>query len=350
MKILRKNINLIGLFILVVFSFSIVFLPSISFSFETNILPIQKGMCYAAWHKTGFSSYYSDESLKKMGEVGIEYVSITPTHYQESFDSTEIKRTEQTPSISSLVHVIKKSHELGLKVMLKPHIDLIDKYDGTYWRADIGFNNEQDWQKWFAEYNKIMKCYASMCEKYNVEIFCIGTELAFAAQKTSEWRGIIRSIRKIYSGKLVYAANWDNFKNIEFWNDLDYIGINAFFPLSQKKDPSLQDLKNGWDKWKQEIGTWQSKIKKPVLFTEIGYPSVWHAPNSPWQIPQSGNCDLIIQAKCYIAFFETVWKEPWLAGVYWWKWDTNVYAGGKNNRNFTPQNKPAQRIIATHYK
>ncbi|MFH1797748.1 MAG: hypothetical protein ABH844_00145 [Candidatus Omnitrophota bacterium] len=350
MKLLRKNSNLIIFFVLAVFFSSIISCPSISLSSEIDFLPMQKGMCYVTWDKNKFSSYYSDESLEKLVSMGVEYVSITPTHYQESFASTDIKSTDQTTSISSLIHAIKKSHALGLKVMIKPHIDLIDKYDGTYWRADIGFSNEKDWQKWFTGYKKLMNSYASICEKHNVELFCVGTELAFAAQKTSEWRIIISSIRGIYSGRLVYAANWDNFKNIGFWDDLDYIGINAFFPLSQKTNPSLEDLKNGWNKWKQDLQLWQGNLKKPIIFTEIGYPSIWHAPNSPWQNPGSGNCDLIIQAKCYKAFFETIWTEPWLAGVYWWKWDTNIHAGGKNNRNFTPQNKPAQEIIEAHYK
>jgi hypothetical protein len=45
-----------------------------------------------------------------------------------------------------------------------------------------------------------------------------------------------------------------------------------------------------------------------------------------------------------------VWNSPWLAGVYWWKWDTNTKAGGVQNRQFTPQNKPAERILEANYK
>jgi hypothetical protein len=39
-------------------------------------------------------------------------------------------------------------------------------------------------------------------------------------------------IRKIYTGKLTYAANWDDFDKVPFWKELDYIGIDAYFPLS----------------------------------------------------------------------------------------------------------------------
>ncbi|MBU1084599.1 MAG: glycoside hydrolase [Candidatus Omnitrophota bacterium] len=317
---------------------------------ELSLLPPQKGMCYVTWDKDQFASKYSDESLAKLASMGVEYVSVCITHYQEKYDSTKIIETERTPSKKSIKHVIGKSHELGMNIMMKPHIDLIDKGDGTYWRADIGSATEKGWTKWFEEYRKFILAYAVMAEKMDVEVFCVGTELSFASQRTDEWKSIISEIRKVYSGKLVYAANWDNFKNIDFWQDLDYVGIDAYFPLTYSTNPSLEDLKNGWRKWKNEIGAWRSAVDKPVLFTEIGYACTPEAPYSPWKVASSGNADTNIQALCYKAFFEVIWNEPWFAGVYWWKWDTNVRSGGRYNRQFTPQNKPAQKIIEAHYK
>ena len=280
----------------------------------------------------------------------MEYLSICVTRYQEKYDSTKIWSTDKTPSDRSLGHAIKMAQKLGLKVMLKPHLDLIDKFDGTYWRADIGFSKEKDWEKWFKEYEKFIIHYARIAKKLKVEILCVGTELAFTTQRVDQWREIISEVRKVYPGKIVYAANWDNFKNIEFWDDLDYIGIDAYFPLTYSPSPSMDELRKGWEKWKYEIESWQGRMNRPVIFTEIGYASTAHAPYSPWKGGSGGNADPDIQAKCYAAFFETIWNEPWMAGVYWWKWDTNVRAGGKYNRQFTPQNKPAQEIIEANYK
>ncbi|MFH1878418.1 MAG: hypothetical protein ABH883_06400, partial [Candidatus Omnitrophota bacterium] len=301
------------------------------------------------WDKECFSSKYSDESIEKLAAIGVQYVSICVTHYQEKYDSTEIISTDMTPSKKSLGHVIKQAHRSGLKVMLKPHIDLIDKYDGTYWRADIGFSIEEDWEKWFMSYEKMIVGYAKLAEKMKIALLCIGTELSFTTQKDDKWRHIISEVRKVYSGKIVYAANWDNFRNIKFWDELDYIGIDAYFPLTYETSPGVEDLKKGWQKWIDEINVLHGEIKKPVLFTEIGYPSAQHAPYTPWKNGECGNADPHIQAKCYKAFFETIWRQSWFAGVYWWKWDTNTRAGGRHNRQFTPQNKPAQRIIERHY-
>lgn len=352
MKIHNKLIRTKIIVLCVTTAFTLSFLMDTAYPFYSalNLLPIQKGMSYATWDKDQFASHYSDESLKKLTSLGVEFISICPTHYQNEYNSPEIKQTERTPTKKSLIHVITEAHTLGLKIMFKPHIDLIDKFDGTYWRADIGFISEEDWRDWFSSYKKMILEYAQLSESMNVEIFCIGTELSFAATKDSYWKDIIFEVRKIYSGKLVYAANWDNYKSINFWDKLDYIGIDAYFPLTYKTTPSVEDLKEGWMKWSEEIKAWHTVINKPILFTEIGYPCTSHAASSPWQNPTSGNADPEIQANCYKAFFETVWRETWLAGVYWWKWDTNTRAGGQNNRQFTPQNKLAQNVIQENYK
>jgi len=309
----------------------------------------QKGMCFATWEKERYASPYSDQALENLKDLGVEYIQIPVTLYQERYNSTKIKASERTPSDKSIKHAIKTAHKLGLKVMLKPHIDLISKEDGTYWRADIGFNSDEDWGKWFKEYGRVIDRYARIARDCDVEIFCVGTELSFTTQKQDYWREIISSARKIYPGKLTYAANWDNYKHIEFWQDLDFIGIDAYFPLTYKINPTVEEIKKGWERWKTEIESWQSGINKPIVFTEIGYSSSFHAPREPWKNGE-GDADVGLQARCYAAFFETVWGCEWLAGVYWWQWSPSIYGGGENNRQFTPMNKPAAKILEENYK
>ena len=231
--------------LLLFFFLSMTIVPAEKAHSQAGLMLPQRGMCYATWEKDRFATKYSDGSLRKLVSLGVEYLSISVTRYQEQYNSTEIKITDQTSSDKSIKHVIREAHKLGLKVMLKPHIDLIDKKDGTYWRADIGFSKEADWQKWFSEYEKFILHYAEIAEKFDVEIFCVGTELSFTSQKETEWRNVISKTKNVFSGALVYAANWDNFKNIKFWDDLDYVGIDAYFPLSNQASPTVEDLKDG---------------------------------------------------------------------------------------------------------
>lgn len=310
---------------------------------------MQRGMCYATWDKSSYLSTSSDKSLESMRSSGIASVAIVTTWYQEAFDSVHIMPTDKTPSDRSLRHAIEKAHKLGMSVMLKPHVDLLNQSD-SHWRADIGFQSEDQWEKWFKNYTNFLSHYAKLAEKEGVEFFCIGTELSFAVTKTNYWREkIIPEIRKVFSGQITYAANWDDYRDVGFWDLLDYAGIDAYFPLSYKKNPTYRDIREGWKKWLHEIEAWQASVNRPVVFTECGYSSADIAASNPWETAMSGEPNLRIQRNCYRAVFETFWNKKWFWGVYWWNWNTSPNSGGPNNRRFTPQNKPALREVSMRY-
>ena len=58
-----------------------------------------------------------------------------------------------------------------------------------------------------------------------------------------------------------------------FWEKLDFVGIDAYFPLTEKNDPTTEELIAGWQRHAEEIEQWlkQKQLDKPVVFTEIGY-------------------------------------------------------------------------------
>ncbi|MBF0494370.1 MAG: hypothetical protein HQL28_04490 [Candidatus Omnitrophica bacterium] len=310
----------------------------------------QKGICYATWEKNKFATPYSDQALEMLKKMGVEYVQINVTQYVENYNSTKISPTECTATDASVKHAIQTAHTLGLKVMLKPHIDIINNDGGNYSRGDIGCASDAEWDKWFKEYNRFITHYAGIAETNKVEVFCVGTELTYAGQQTEKWLDLILSVKDTYKGKLIYAANWDDYKTVKFWEQLDYMGIDAYFPLTTKKNPAIADIKKGWDKWISEIEEWLPRINRPVVFTEIGYPSTPNANYEPWKCANAGNAAPEIQTKCYIAFFEKVWRCKWLGGVYWWKFNPTIYGGGENNRDYTPLNKPASVIMSEYYR
>ncbi len=309
----------------------------------------QKGMCYATWSENGYASKRSDESLASMSSVGVNCVAIVVTWYQDDIDSTTIKEVEnRTPSDQSVIHAIRTAHDNGIAVMLKPHIDLI-KDEGNC-RADIGFSDDSDWARWFDSYKKFITRYARMAAEEGVEFFCVGTELSYAATRVDEWSNdIIPAVRKIYQGKITYAANWDNYKNIGFWGLLDFAGIDAYFPLTDKDTPQLCDLKDSWNRWVAEMEEWQKTMNKPVVFTECGYCSADTAAKRPWEEVFTDNPNLQLQADCYRALLETFCGKSWFAGLYWWSWNTYAGSGGPNHSRFTPQNKPALVAVKDWY-
>ena len=309
----------------------------------------QKGMSYVTWSDNGFASPASDLSIKSMADIGVKCIAIVPTWYQEKYNSTSIERNERTPSDQSLRHAIRKAHEEDMFVMLKPHIDLISDEGNS--RSDIGFASDEKWNEWFDNYTKFIVHYAKIAQASDVEFLCIGTELSFAATRTSAWRDkVIPEVRKVYKGYIIYAANWDEYANVEFWDALDYAGIDAYFPLADKGTPNYEELREGWRKWVKGIEEWALKVKKPVLFTECGYASVNTAAVKPWEENRSSQPNPKLQADCYKALMEELWNKEWFFGLYWWNWNTYAGSGGINNKSFTPQNKPAAECIKEWYK
>lgn len=310
----------------------------------------QKGICYVAWTENGYNNPNSVKAMEQLASLGVEWVSLITTWYQDKYNSTKIySLKDKTPSDESLIFAIRKLHELKFKVMLKPHLDLLEGQGK--WRGEIEPDNPADWQTWFKNYADFILYYAGIAAKENVELLCIGTELTQSTLKQPElWRDLIKKIKEVYKGQLTYAANWDKeFSQISFWDALDYAGLDPYFPLVCTINPKTEELKNVWPDWVKDIEAWQKKIDKPVIFTELGYKSTKDATDEPWQHVAVGELDLELQANCYKALLETFWDKPWFYGVYWWYWGTNPRMGGELNRGFTPQNKPAQEVIKEWY-
>jgi hypothetical protein len=273
------------------------------------------------------------------------------TWYQEKAYTTKIFSTDKTPSDESLTHAIGQIHALGKKVMLKPHLDLIGTEGGS-WRGEISCPTDMEWEEWFNNYANFILHYAKLAEENKVELYCIGTELScVATTKERMWREkIIKPVRRIYKGPLTYAANWnDEYQRVKFWDALDYVGIDAYFPLSDKEWPNLDEIKAGWDKWVKDIEEFQKRVAKPVIFPEVGYCSAGGTAKTPWEEITSGRANLELQRDCYEALFQVFWEKPWFYGVYWWKWGTDVRFGGPSNKGYSPQNKPALNTIKKWY-
>jgi hypothetical protein len=244
-----------------------------------------------------------------------------------------------------IIASIRKSHEYKMKVMLKPHLWV----NHNFYTGDLDFSTEKEWEQWEADYEKYILDFAKLAEEEKIELFCFGTELENPIAKRPEyWMQLIQKIKKIYSGKLTYAANWDDFEKIPFWNELDYIGIDAYFPLSTQETPSITILNESWKKHILKMETLQKKFNKKILFTEFGYRNSNHAAEAPWTETKN-EINNRAQDNGYEALFQTFSKQKWYAGGFAWKWYADDYYK-KNNVDYTPQEKPALETLKKWYK
>ena len=308
----------------------------------------QQGVCWV-----GGREVVTEKEIANLIKCNITWISQTPFAFQRdanasnlhtNFSSDRVWWGESDAGISITTQLAKNA---GIKTLLKPHI-----WVGKSWPGEIAMKSDTAWQHWFRLYEKFIIHYAELAEKNKIEILCVGTEL-HKTLREKEWRSIITNVRKVYKGKLTYAANFNQeYQDVKFWDALDYIGIQAYFSLAKDQNHSLQDLKNGWKDHLQSIEQIQKKFNKPVLFTEIGYRSDVKAAIEPWAWPTESN-DVKVsnatQADCYRAFFQSVWNKSWMEGAYFWKW----YPHGSNRNidlDFTPQGKPAEKVMTENFK
>ena len=306
-----------------------------------------RGMAVFGWSEN------NTEAINALIRANIEWVAVTPFMHQKN-EKTKLVSTPGNSERSSrranrIIKSIQDLHEKGIRVQLKPHLWMNDG-----WRSNITLDNTEEWNAWFESYRTHLLRYAKIAEDTDTELLCIGTELATSIKtQPAKWEQLIEEIRQIYKGELTYAANWhDEYEHISFWDQLDYIGIQAYFPLTKKKSPELETIKKGWDKHLTALEKVHKKYDKPILFTEVGYRSDIDATIKPWEW-SSFLADIThkksdrTQQLAYEALFQETWDRSWFAGLYIWQWDNRTTEeSAKTNLDFSPRFKPAENVMA----
>ncbi len=288
-----------------------------------------------------------------MVRIHANYAAIMPFGFIQDLEHPEIffnsERQWFGETLAGAKQYIESIREHDIKIMLKPQLWV---WHGAY-TGFIEMQNETDWKTLEDTYSKYILEYAHLAQELHVEIFCIGTELDFFIKNRPDfWFDLIKKVRTTYNGKLTYAANWDEFKRTPFWRELDFIGIDAYFPISDNRTPSVEDCIRGWDAHKPIIKKYADSINKPVVFTEYGYRSVDYSAKEPWKSDRNmTQVNLEAQKHATQALYDVFWHEPWFSGGFVWKWfHSHDTVGGNENSQYTPQNKPVESVIKSHYK
>lgn len=283
---------------------------------------------------------------------------------------------------------------------------------------------------WFDNYTAFAAEYARVSQKYHLPYYIIGDGLVNVSTDTAhtsvkgdptgidrgvpgenfpnctgrrdcEWRHVIHAIKSPeyanyikhlgqqgggYGGKLIYAASWGGasegetdpeFENISWWDAVDIIGVDAYFPLTQMStDLDVTSLEQAWNGQLQTGATSQKNIaqrlatvaanaNKSILFTAAGYASSQGANSTPWSLAGSGSApgttqpvDGLEQLNDMQALLQTFTGLPWWDGVFWngdeplaprvsqanWASDSN-WAG-----DTLAKSKPSGQWLATYYK
>ncbi|WP_354698241.1 hypothetical protein DSM112329_03907 [Paraconexibacter sp. AEG42_29] len=284
----------------------------------------------------------------------------------------------KTPDLKALAAAVRRAHALGLRVVVRPQVDVGRIASQSTDRDRINLPDDQA-PKWFDSYKAMLSRYARVARDTGAEGLVIGAGLSGMTDTESDreqWRGIVEQLRsgalmgddKGYKGELTYAAQWDSVVEDAntpltkpfFWDLLDAISIDAYFPVADGSaggNPTVDALKAGWTTTAfgglpkppvELVRALQAKYAKPVRFT-LGYLSQTGAATFPEKsafdnAKSGGRPSRSPQARAVQAAFD-VWSDVasagWFNGISWWEWPASG-RGGANDASFSLQGKSAE--------
>ncbi len=300
----------------------------------------------------GSQRAYQGDPFEEISKLGSNFISLVPYGFCRD-EGTQIRynldRQWWGEKEVGVIESIRMAKAKGIKIMLKPQVFMHAKWVGEY-----DLKTEKDWLEWEKSYRAYILFFAKIAAENDVELFCIGTEYKVAVQKREKfWRQLIDEIRSIYCGLLTYSSNWDAYDKVPFWDALDLVGLSAYFPLSNRETPEINDLLKTWQPIDNKLEQFSKKHGKKILFTEYGYLSVDGCAGKTWELEENirnRNKNQTAQAIALDALYQTFWNKSYWQGGFMWKWFPEMMGHeGYPERDYTPQGKLAIEVIKKQF-
>lgn len=298
---------------------------------------------YQGGGSRGYGSATSRASQQELKELGVTALALTPFGYLSGPEATEIQMMDRRPGAENDTRIRQEvmwAREAGMSVLLKPHLWV----QGGVYRGEIDPGTPARWLGWWESYRGFVLHYAALAQSLEVSMLCIGVELDQTTTRfAAEWRALVHAVREVFSGELVYAANWDTVKRVPFWRELDAIGVQFYPPLKGDRRARTAALSTHL----RRLSALGSRTGRPVLLTEVGYRSGPGALAVPHRWPNSARDrrDDAAQAEGYRLLFRQLRDHPRITGAYIWKWYTDPERHEEGEVGFSPRGKPAAAVL-----
>ncbi len=279
-------------------------------------------------HRAG-QEWGSDQivpTFERIAETGANWVAIHPYAWISPQGEVRFRGFEGDQTPRSVTRPIEEAHRQGLKILIKPHLGYWGS--GFAWRGEIHFDQAEEWTRFFDSYIEWMGVLATAAE--GADAFCVGTELDATLAHVQRWRECIEVVRSRIDAPLTYAANWGDYRRVTFWDALDVIGIQAYFPITEVADPDEAELRAGWERRLETLRLYSRSQRRPIVFTELGYNRSWQAAARPWTYEVDGPEAEVLQARCLRVALSVIESEPAVLGVFLWKWFPEPHPVGRN--------------------
>ena len=298
----------------------------------------------------GYGTDYSEALLDHLVRMGVNWVSITPFGRIWSLRSTFITMDFEAPydeNREAIQRFVAQAHARGIRVLLIPHLWV---WNEQGWRGEIDPGSPEGWAEYQRSYRDFVLAWARDSARFGVDAFSIGVECkSWSGRFGGFWYALIDDVREVYPGLVTYSANWDEAVDVLFWDRLDLIGINAFYPLADHPGASFDEYVAGAERARDQVGELSRVVDIPVLFVEVGYTTRRDAAVEPWLWPD-GMSDVQIsedeQSRALEASMRAFVPEPWFAGLFVWRYYANLDDVSQEAIwGFSPHGKRAEPML-----
>ena len=312
-----------------------------------SVVNQMNGVSYVSIHKK-----LDSMDIVSVQDVGANWVSVVPFSYMKSGRFPELHYDQDWfcygDRLNGVGEIVRDAKVNGLKVLVKPQVWVSE----SFYTGKISMKKDKNWRKYENQYSEYILAFAKVAEEEGADMFCVGTEMKrFVCERPRFWNRLIRDVRLVFSGELIYAANWDDYESVPFWKKLDYIGVDAYFPISKNKEPTIKELKEGWKSIVASMDSLGKYYDKKIVLTEYGYRSIQGCAIHPWDYDKNESSNERAQVNALEALYQVIWGHNQFTGGFLWKWHLDhSSAGGSMNTMFTVQNKMAEKTVMKYYR
>ncbi len=311
-------------------------------------IPFLDGISFAMLNRIdgGYHAPSVNDRLERLADLGANAVSLMPFAYQPSATGPELRFSNRHPTSETDIGVLyaaRQAHAAGFHVLWKPHLWI----SSESWPGDISMPDEASWTAWWDSYRRYIAHHAFLAEWAGCSLYSIGVELGRTVEREREWNELITTVRLLFSGALTYAGNWHgDYERAPFWNRLDFVGVDAYFPLADNAEASPESLERGARALAERLRKNSERFGKPIILTEIGYA----ARTGAWVEPhrEGGTFSAEHQALAYQALFEALGHPEWLRGVFAWK-VFSAERGSSDRPDFRFLGRSAEAVVKNYF-
>jgi len=345
----------------------------ISFAPRVDGNEFQKGALFVDfWWGNFFDLLNSTHASLK--EKGFQWIEIAPPWDYKQVNPVPIITSEgfgHTYPNDALDFQLNKMKADGFKVYMMSQICCADTSKASF--------SKEWWDEWFNEYEKYAMYFVDKANKYNVEYLVIsGDWVAVAAspdKRPVDYRerleAIYSKVKSAYMGKLgrsLFIGGeignnvpdiWPNADSMPFMEQADFIGINWWVGLTDKNNPTQEELNaNAKRIFDLRLKPLYEKYKKPIILQQVAYPSidggltgkagVDDTATAVWE-PYSDKykLDLEEQAMGFEAIMGAVSQSSYIIGVYPFTYWPDEFPLTKE---YNIHGKPAEEVLSQWYK